>query len=85
VTIDEFKNLKYGNILQDPTGRLLMVLHTNRDASENVTAVGVVECFQAAGASTLTVVDSTPHETVILSPSMDVVTGILKTVPEKTI
>jgi hypothetical protein len=86
VTDTQFQNLKYGNIIQDPIGRFLMVLHTNRDSQENVTAIGVVECFQATGASTLTLIDSTPHETVLLAPdAAATVIGILKTVPEKLI
>jgi hypothetical protein len=85
MTPTEFQNLKYGNILVDSTGRQLMVLHTNRDSQEKVTAIGVVEAFLPADAQGLVLSDSTSHETVLLDPNIGPepkIIGILKTIPE---
>ena len=90
MTPQEFQNLKYGNIVA--TGgfsgvpiQKFMVLHTNRDAQDNVTAIGVVECFQVEDADPLQLIDSTSHITLLLNPNLgpnpDII-GILKTVPE---
>jgi hypothetical protein len=86
MTPTEFQSLKYGNILRDSTGRQLMVLHTNRDDQENVTAIGVVECFLPADAVSLTLTDSTSQETILLDPNLgpsQKILGILKTVLER--
>ena len=85
MTPTEFQNLKYGNIIHDSTGRSLMVLHTNRDNQENVTAIGVVECFLPADAVSLVLTDATGLETVLLDPNLGPtpkILGILKTIPE---
>lgn len=90
VTSQQFSSLKYGNIIA--TGgfsgvplRQWMVLHTNRDDQDNVTAIGVVECFRAQDAPELQLADATPHITVLLNPNLGPtpdILGILKTVPE---
>lgn len=82
-----FAKLKYGNILKDSAGRKLIVLHTNQDDQEQVTAIGVLECFEASDVDSLTLIDATtPQQTVLLNPNLgpnpDII-GILKTIPEK--
>jgi hypothetical protein len=88
MTPEAFKALKYGNICQDPRGRKLIVLHTNRDDQDAVPAIGVLECFQISDAESLTLIDATtPQQTVLLNPNLGPtpdVLGILKTVLEKS-
>jgi hypothetical protein len=83
----DFAALKYGNVCKDASGRKLIVLHTNRDDQESVTAIGVLECFELSDAAGLTLLDvSTPQQTILLNPNLGPspdVLGILKTVLEK--
>ncbi len=87
MTPEEFKALKYGNIINDGNARQnLMVVHTNRDDQDNCTAIVALPCFLAADAATLTVVDATSQQTVLLNPNLGPtpdILGILKTVVEK--
>jgi hypothetical protein len=87
MTPTEFQALKYGNIISDGNARQqLMVIHTNRDDQDNVTAIVALPCFLVADAATLTVVDATGQQTVLLNPNLGPspdILGILKTIPEK--
>jgi hypothetical protein len=83
MTSDKFKALKYGDILQvDAAGTVKLVLHTNRDATGNTTAIGVVEAFTPDMASKISLIASDPQETALIAPDGVTVTGILKTIPE---
>jgi hypothetical protein len=78
MTQEQFQNLSYGNILQDAAGNKWGVLHTNRDAENKVTGIFVMKAFTSG--ESLTLVDTTSVDTVVVGTDGKTVIGLLKIV-----
>ena len=68
MTNREFNQLKYGNVIGSGSGPgRLIVLHVKKDGSGNVVEVGVIDSLNISLAPSLTLLDATAEETILVN------------------
>jgi hypothetical protein len=79
MTPQEFDSLTYSDLIEGPSGTLLLVLHTTPDGTGGNAAVGVVQAFTKDSAAQLTLVQKTQVETSLIAPDGKTRLGFLQT------
>jgi hypothetical protein len=62
---DQFKALKYGNVVQDKTGTKFVVLHVVRDDAGNALHAGLIPAIDATAAPDYILVSTRSSETFL--------------------
>lgn len=75
MTIAEFQQLQYGNVIADPQGNEFLVLHANKDAQGNTTHIGIIQALGDPVPTEYTIISKSRSETILSGRTVPPETG----------